>query len=233
MWFDKLKKSVQLTSSSPYVIQHLDENRERIIYTVELLRQLGLTGGRVCEIGFGGVGLACAQELRAKVDAYDCSEWFRPICEQFSIPWNYIDLNQPVVLSRSPYDAILLCEVIEHLCRWPAEVLADLGNSLKRGGVMFVTTPNLHRFSNRMRMLAGKRLFANFVPEDLLMAHLREYTPEELVFLFQRAGFSKVKWRLLAFDIGKPKWIETSYKIVCRAFPRLSNFIFCWGFKEK
>jgi len=85
-----------------------------------------------------------------------------------------------------------------------------------------------------MRMLFGKRLFAHFVREELLMAHLREYTPEELALLFQRAGFQEVEWKLLTFpDIGKPQLIKTAYKIICRVFPRLSNYIFCWAIKPK
>jgi len=64
------------------------------------------------------------------VDAYDCNEWFKPVYEQFSIPWNYIDLNYFAITHKGPYDAILLCEVIEHLARWPAEVLSELRGSL-------------------------------------------------------------------------------------------------------
>ena len=233
MWFDKLYQSVQLTAPLPDVIRHFDENRDRIVYTVNFLREMGLTGKSICEIGPGGIGLACARELGAKVDTYDCSEWFKPVCERFSIPWNYINLNQTAVISKGPYDAILLCEVIEHIARWPAEVLSELRGSLKVGGILLVTTQNLHRFSNRIRMLVGKRLFAHFVPKELVMAHLREYTPEELTFLFKRAGFQEVEWKLLTLDIGKPKLVETVYKIVCRVFPRLSNFIFCWAVKEK
>lgn len=117
MWFDSLYQAVQLASPSPDVIRHLDENRDRIVYTINFLRELGLTGKRVCEIGPGGIGLACAQELGAKVDAYDCSEWFKPVYDQFAIPWNYIDVNQSAVISKGPYDVILLCEVIAHVAR--------------------------------------------------------------------------------------------------------------------
>lgn len=232
MWYDKLCQAVRLMSPLPNVLRWLDKNRDRIIYTTKFIQELGLTGKYICEIGPGGIGLACVQELEAKVDAYDCDEWFKPVCEQFSIPWNYIDLNYSAIIRKGPYDAILLCEVIEHIARWPAEVLSELRGSLKVGGVLLITTQNLHRLSNRMRMLFGKRLFAHFVPEELMMAHLREYTTEELTFLFQRAGFKEMKWKLLTFsDIGRSQLIETAYKIICRVFPYLSNYIFCWALK--
>lgn len=83
-------------------------------------------------------------------------------------------------------------------------------------------------------MLVGKRLFANFVPEDSVMAHLCEYTPEELVFLFHRAGFLEVEWKFLTFpDAYTPRLLQIGYKIICQAFPSLSNLIFLWSIKEK
>lgn len=232
MWFDMVRKIVKTTCADPEAIRHLDENRDRITYTVDLIRKLGLTGKKICEIGAGGIGLGCAYEAKAEVVAFDCDEWFKPVCKEFSIPWRYIDLNQSRTLSDGPYDAILLCEVIEHLSRWPAEVLHDLGKSLVEGGLILVTTQNLSRLSNRLRMMVGKRIFANFVQEELVMGHLREYTPEELVFLFHRAGLRDVEWELFTFDTGKSRLQETAYKTLCHVFPRLSNFVFCWAYKK-
>ena len=91
-----------------------------------------------------------------------------------------------------------------------------------------MTTQNLHRTSNRLRMIAGKRLFANFVPEELVMAHVREYTPEELNFLVERAGFVDIKWWLTSFpDIRRSLLVQVGYDLLCRLQPRQSNFIFC------
>jgi len=234
VWYDRLNQAVRLASPSAEILDYLDRSRDRIIHTTNFLREFGLTGKRVCEIGPGGIGLACAQELRAKVDAYDCCEWFKPLYDQFSIPWNYIDLNQTADTVKGPYAAILLCEVIEHIARWPADVFSELNRSLEVGGILLVTTQNLHRLSNRVRMFTGKRLFAHFVPEELIMAHLREYTPEELVFLFHRAGFPKVGWKLVSFpDARKSRLIQMGYNYMCRVLPRLSNIIFCWAVKEK
>lgn len=229
-WYAKLRESVRRGSPSLEVLHHLNVERERIIYTTNFLRKFELGGKYVCEIGGGGVGLACAQELGAKVEVYDVNQWAKSVFEQFSIPWNFIDLCQSEITLRHTYDVILLCEVIEHIPRWPVEILSELKKSLKPDGLLLITTQNLNRLSNRFRMLAGKRLFANFVPEELLMAHLREYTPEELVFLFQMAGFLNVQWKLVSFpDTQRSKLIQAGYDLICRGFPRLSNIIFCWA----
>lgn len=230
IWYDNLYESVRAISPSSEVLRHLIVERERIIYTTNFLRKFELKGKSICEMGGGGIGLACAQEIGAEVEVYDVNQWFRPILDNFYIPWNFIDLHQPGLTLQRSYDVILLCEVIEHIARWPAEILTELKKFLNLGGMLLVTTQNLNRLSNRLRMVAGKRLFANFVPEELVMAHLREYTPEEIEFLFQRAEFSDVQWKLASFpDIRSPQIIKTGYNLACKLFPRLSNIIFCWA----
>lgn len=236
MWFDKLVEDVKLACPRPKILRHFLENRERIIYTVEFLRKIGICEKRVCEIGAGGIALACKQELKADVDIYDCSEWFKPVYDEFSIPWNFLNLNDPssFINLKHSYDIILLCEVIAHIAYWPVNILAEFKSALKQGGMLVITTQNLHRLSNRIRMLVGKRIFANFVPEELIMAHLREYTPEEVAFLLHKAGFPEVHWKLIAFaDTNKHRFVNLSYKFLCRIFARLSNIVFLWANKTE
>ncbi len=231
-WYDDLLASLRETYPTEEVLRHFRLSKSRIVYTVGLLTRLGLEGKRICEVGPGGVGLACSRVLAAEVETYDCGDWFRRVCESFSIPWSPLDLNRSAFLPRGPYDAILLCEVIEHLARWPAQVLDELRSSLTPGGLLLASTPNLHRLSNRIRMLMGKRLFAHFLPEDLLMAHVREYTPEELERLFLSGGFRRVCWDLVTIPESSSGLVRGAYSLAGRLRPRLSNFIFCWGFKE-
>ena len=229
-WFDQLCRDIRSLNPSAEVIDQLLVNRDRIIYTINFLQKFSLPGRCLCEIGFGGVGLACAKVLNMQVEAYDCSELFKPLCEAFQIPWRHIDLNKAGIVLDHSYDIILLCEVIEHLARWPAEVMAELKNYLKPGGLLLITTPNLHRLSNIIRMCTGRRLFAHFVPEELVMGHLREYTPEELIYLINYAGFSKVEVKQLSFpDLEKSRLLQIGYDMVCKIIPKFSNYIFCWA----
>ncbi|RPH51168.1 MAG: methyltransferase domain-containing protein [Desulfobacteraceae bacterium] len=48
---------------------------------------------------------------------------------------------------------ILHIEVIEHLNRWPFEVLSETVKLLKPGGKIILSTPNFVRMSNRLRPL--------------------------------------------------------------------------------
>ena len=230
MWFDKITEDVEARHLSPDISRHIHRNRERIIYTIDFLRRIGISGKKVGEIGAGGIALACKLELGADVEAYDCSQWFEPVCNKFSIPWRFVDLNNPPLDLKGSYDIILLCEVIAHVAYWPIDILSELRGGLNDGGVLIITTQNLHRLSNRIRMLFGKRIFANFVPEELLSAHVREYTVEEIIFMLRKAGFHEVHWEMLSSpDINKSRLINLGYKFLCRLFPRMSNIIFCWA----
>lgn len=117
-----------------------------------------------------------------------------------------------------------MCEVIEHLARWPADVLRDIRAALKPGGLLLVTTQNLHRLSQRLRMLSGRRLFAHYVRENLVMAHLREYTPEELVYLCSNAQASSGRipdcWRSRIRPDPHLCRSRTAWPVACsRGFP--------------
>ncbi len=209
------------------------ENTERIDATVRWLEAQPLTSHCFAEIGPGGVGLPALQKFNdATLDAYDCVEWFKPVYDQFNIPWQHIDLNGDFALPEGKYDVIFLCEVIEHVARWPIEIFEGLKKSLKPGGYLLVTTQNLHRLSNRLRMIQGKKLFADFTHQALVMGHIREYMPEEMDELMSLAGFEGVGSCFMCFpDLLASSQVQAGYYAACRLFPRLSTHFFCWGQK--
>ncbi len=209
------------------------ENAERIHHTIDLIVQTQLGEKCFAEIGPGGVGLAALQTFPdALLDAYDCVEWFKPLYDQFEVPWNYIDLNQECNLPRQRYNLILLCEVIEHVANWPVDVFINLKKALKPGGYLIVTTQNLHRLSNRLRMLRGSKLFADFLPNALVMGHIREYMPEEIELLMKHAGFKENETGFWSFpDLRKSFITQFAYRLVCKLFPGLSTHFYCMGMR--
>jgi 2-polyprenyl-3-methyl-5-hydroxy-6-metoxy-1,4-benzoquinol methylase len=233
-WYGRLYH--RLKSRAPHLLFHLEYDKPRLLATLQFLERFHLQRKKICEIGIGGVGVACAEVFNSQVDGYDY-----PVGEQckrsktlsnlFSIPFYHVDLNQTGIALQDSYDAILLCEVMEHLVRMPLEVVIDLKNFLKPGGLIFVSTPNLLRLSNRLRLLQGRKLFHDYLPQTY-HGHMREYTPEEVAFILQRAGLVEVGWTLKALpDINKSRWLQYAYKRLCLCNPRFSNSIFCWGRK--
>lgn len=95
------------------------ENTERIDATIDRAKNLDLNSPCFAEIGPGGVWLAALQKFSgATLDGYDCFEWFRPVNDQFDIPWRQIHLNGPFSFSEGRYDLIFMCEVVEHIAHW-------------------------------------------------------------------------------------------------------------------
>jgi 2-polyprenyl-3-methyl-5-hydroxy-6-metoxy-1,4-benzoquinol methylase len=116
-----------------------------------------------------------------------------------SIEW---DLHQELPespLSKS-HDVVFLCEVIEHLCRFPIEVLVDLKKLVKPGGYLIVTTVNFLRLSNRLRVLIGQSPLTDpFKRSNDGRYHIREFTLQELAGYIQEAGFEVLEaryWRI-------------------------------------
>jgi SAM-dependent methyltransferase len=102
---------------------------------------------------------------------------------------------------RFPYDdnnfeAVLACEMIEHLLRDPMHLLLECRRILEEGGRLILTTPNVASLTSVARALHGydnPQLYSQYrrPGEDASTdpPHVREYTAFELRDLLQAAGF--------------------------------------------
>jgi 2-polyprenyl-3-methyl-5-hydroxy-6-metoxy-1,4-benzoquinol methylase len=89
------------------------------------------------------------------------------------------------------FDAVFLLEVIEHLPIPPYVVFKRLKRFLKPGGVLFLTTPNLFRLRNLIRMALGREFLDRFmlpIPGRGL-GHQLEYSADHLRWQLDQAGF--------------------------------------------
>src|SRR5205807_443208 len=88
-------------------------------------------------------------------------------------PWPYPD---------NEFDAVVFCEVLEHLNTDPVMVLSEINRVLKKDGLLLLTTPNIASAKGLSYLLRGESpyVFGAFVPEGLPTdRHNREYTPCE------------------------------------------------------
>jgi 2-polyprenyl-3-methyl-5-hydroxy-6-metoxy-1,4-benzoquinol methylase len=93
---------------------------------------------------------------------------------------------------KSSFDLITCWEVIEHV-KDPKQFLKEIFRILKPGGVLFLSTPNRLRLSNRLINLYKKIEYPYVLGKDKDVGdivHLREYTLEDLTLLVKNAGFS-------------------------------------------
>ena len=88
-------------------------------------------------------------------------------------------------------DLVILQEVIEHIPQPPYVVLEKIRTMLAPGGLLFLTTPNGHRFRNVLYMLAGREIVDIYrypCPGDAL-GHQHEYTMKQMLWQAREAGF--------------------------------------------
>jgi SAM-dependent methyltransferase len=97
-------------------------------------------------------------------------------------------------------DFIFALEMVEHLTS-PSHLFAEAFRICAPGGYLLVTTPNVTRIGNVMKLLIGRSNFDRLIPldyenpEDEWRPHFREYSMPELCDFFRRAGFQVVEAR--------------------------------------
>ncbi|MBL9138404.1 MAG: class I SAM-dependent methyltransferase [Verrucomicrobiales bacterium] len=112
---------------------------------------------------------------------------------------NLRDYRQP--FEDATFDAVVMCEVIEHLNFNPLPVLKELNRILRPDGVLYLAQPNLAWWSNRLRLLRG-RSYRNPIDDyakqldrtaNMIVAlHWREHTAAETREMLGITGFEVV-----------------------------------------
>jgi 2-polyprenyl-3-methyl-5-hydroxy-6-metoxy-1,4-benzoquinol methylase len=122
------------------------------------------------------------------------------------------------------FDAVVMCEVLEHLNFNPLPVIYEINRVLKPGGLLYLALPNLVCLKNRLNMVRGKSahdpiesFFAQLNPGRNMIVgiHWREYTIAEVRAIVERLGFSIL--RQAFFDLSVPAndgWLLTLTKRV-------------------
>ena len=111
---------------------------------------------------------------------------------------HYIDLEEDTFAETLPdlrgrFDAIMFCEVIEHIRASPQEQIGDLIELLRPGGYLIISTPNGLARAYLVAIMAGRQATTIYsrkrrksgISRDF---HVREYTPVELREAVAAAG---------------------------------------------
>ncbi len=148
------------------------------------------------------------------------------ILEDQGIALAEFDLNAGPIPDqyRGKVDTLYFCEVIEHLNRWPIDVLADIKELLSPEGLLILTTPNVCRLTTRLRLLTGKTPLADYFEKvGDGHNHVREFGLEEVEYYCRKAGLSVAGSELWSvYPRGPAGKFAT---LVAKLFPRTSNFL--------
>lgn len=95
--------------------------------------------------------------------------------------------------SGGPYDAVTSWEVVEHLDFNPGLFFATLGKSLRPGGLLMLSTPNVGGLSPQFHAARGASPYQTPFFPRAPWHHTREYGVHEIKQLLLWAGFEAVR----------------------------------------
>jgi 2-polyprenyl-3-methyl-5-hydroxy-6-metoxy-1,4-benzoquinol methylase len=99
------------------------------------------------------------------------------------------------------FDIVNCNAMIEHLHTSPKKMLLEVLRVLKPGGVLVISNPNIAALHNRIQLLFGGSVHASISDwyhnpawmRPKYTGHIREYSPRELRYVLQQAGFRNIR----------------------------------------
>ncbi|MAS82682.1 MAG: hypothetical protein CMF45_08335 [Legionellales bacterium] len=180
----------------------------------------------ICEIGPGGVIAYVARYSDADTSAIVNpleTHWDHHF-KSYGINLYQWDLNEPLNNRElhGLFDCVIFLETLEHLNRWPEKVLADIHKLLKPQGTLLLSTPNLVRASNRLRMLLGRPPNNPFKYTSGGEHHVREYTLGEL-----KDFMPEKDWKIIEYSYEFPHSLRSLwfFKIILKFFKAIVGTI--------
>jgi SAM-dependent methyltransferase len=187
-------------------VGHMDDyvadSKLRFLYTWSLLQG---EKGRCLELGaspyfatwllenYTGLDLSLANYFGVSGEQSDTLSWL-PLdaSERVEKQQHFRSFN--VEEERFPYDdasfeVVVFCEMIEHLLMDPVAALREIRRILKPGGLLLLTTPNVARLENVIRLAEGRNIYDPYSGYGPYGRHNREYTARELQRLLKFTGF--------------------------------------------
>ncbi|NJK89712.1 MAG: class I SAM-dependent methyltransferase [Myxococcales bacterium] len=148
-------------------------------------------GGSILDIGSGQFALLAKELLRLQPHVADITDAYQRDLEALGVGFVQANLAAGGIPGDRRYDLIILAEVLEHVPRPPVTVLTDLFDRLERRGHLVLTTPNVFRLRNLLRMLRGKDMLDpfNVTTPEAPLGHFVEYSLNHLKDYVLRAGF--------------------------------------------
>lgn len=193
-------KDFCLEGASPKEVEvYLSEDFLRFVYTLNLLPG---KEGKLLEIGsnpyFSSLLFRKFTDYEVQHSNYFTAGLPRNGVQKMSnsltgevVEFKYLHFNieEEEVPCDEKFDVGVFCEVIEHMTNDPVRALTNIKKSMKDDGCLILSTPNVSRFENVAKMLAGVNIYDPYSGFGPYGRHNREYNKHELFSLLTHLGF--------------------------------------------
>lgn len=231
-------------------LEYIDPHLDRLIRTVQFFSQVE-GPGRVLELGaipymmtlmlkkYLGCDLTVANFTGDYGDPAGGEGHFRATSERYgeSHDFHFKIFNverDPFPYEDGAFDAVLCCELIEHLIIDPSHMLREIHRVLRPEGHLLITTPNVLRIESMVRMIKGLNPGYPYSGYGVYGRHNREYTPKELDQLLRMHNLIPVKivvedfyehsfWHRWLTRLGPLRWRRDNIMILARAIGPLAQ----------
>jgi 2-polyprenyl-3-methyl-5-hydroxy-6-metoxy-1,4-benzoquinol methylase len=192
-------------------------------------------GSRILDFGCGPCDkTAVVQQLGFRCTGYDDlqDEWhqvpgnidkIRAFAAECGIDFRPAD-GGALPFAKQSFDMVMMLDVLEHLHDSPRDLMNDLLELVRPGGLLFVTVPNAVNIRKRLNVLFGRtnlpRFDSYYWYPGKWRGHVREYVRDDLARLAEYLGVDVLELRACDHMLEKlPRAILPVYRIVTGAFP--------------
>lgn len=149
-----------------------------------------MKGGTILDIGCGnGRSLGFLNDF--KIVGVNCEDDYTNDAREYNKEYKNMKFFTmkvpPLKFKADMFDNVILSEVFEHLpVKDAPNVIKEIYRVLKKGGILYLTTPNANNQHNKFHFYKNEQLYDSNI-------HQKEYTPEELKEIVEKAGFKIVR----------------------------------------
>lgn len=196
-----------LEKGNPYNsdFEYFDFHESRFEYLTKILKKYFKAGDNFLDIGslFGYMCLS-AKLIGYKSYGLDLSKYV----EEFKIRFNHFEIDnlacdlgkETAPFESASFDLILASEVLEHFDFHPNRFFKEMERLLRPGGRLIITTPNLVRVNNVVKIILGRSINWDIKDEFWDGVHRREFTAAEIKYLATNNGLNLKKVIYYNFD---------------------------------
>lgn len=194
--FNEIEKDLESDNANKE-LKYLDFHKSRFDYILKLCQKYFKPGKKLLDIGslFGHLCRG-AQLIGYETYGLDLPKYVEEFADRFrNFQINNIACNlekEPAPFARNKFDVIVAGEVLEHFNFYPDRFFAEIVRMLKPGGILILTTPNLMRLNNVLKMFVGAKKNWDTKNDLINRDNCREFTAAEIVYLIKKSGL-KVK----------------------------------------